>query len=446
MSTGYTSIDTTKGKLQNDPNANFKNTSTDINDIDDDKVSNDDEFPILINTVSQLNIFLRNFPLPSTTSAPAEPLPLKKTPEQIPYPPTSAPTSAPTSEPAPTSATSNPNTNELILHLSKYTSVKDNKLQSEYDRIKNTGNNNGLTDDKLTVDLFKLLSDNIKNVDFTIYNVLNDVDRVAAPTVIYLNSSIDDLYTILKHTNKTPINQSDNPTPKSSIESDDDAAYDKVIKAKFKNKPPKPDKSTYNISIVKKLGSSTIQATVTENPTPNADGTYTVVNVDMTLFDMDGKNKSLQTFMKNYSADLFRKMAENLSDWTKAFTPFNLLFTKKWEGDNNRSKPGKEFVQGVVFGRKMLRKGDYLYVFQHSDANLKLFMYIGNRINHSSVALGWQLALPEMDQETKDIKKRIDDLLIDDDKLQEIATKFTITKTDLITKIKGITPGQYFLE
>ena len=219
MSTGYTSIDTTKGKLQNDPNANFKNTSTDINDIDDDKVSNDDEFPILINTVSQLNIFLRNFPLPSTTSAPAEPLPLKKTPEQIPYPPTSAPTSAPTSEPAPTSATSNPNTNELILHLSKYTSVKDNKLQSEYDRIKNTGNNNGLTDDKLTVDLFKLLSDNIKNVDFTIYNVLNDVDRVAAPTVIYLNSSIDDLYTILKHTNKTPINQSDNPTPKSSIES-----------------------------------------------------------------------------------------------------------------------------------------------------------------------------------------------------------------------------------
>ena len=438
MATGYTSIDSTKGKLQNDLDAYFKNTATDIDDGPTDDIS-DADTPISINTVSQLNRFLRNFPKPAATSA-----------------------------------TSNPDTDELFRYISKYTKKSvikytDTDIKTRFDAIvkdaltnnvKNTEDNSSIT-----ADCFKLIRREILRVDFTINNVLNGKLEYLSVSAVTLNNLICSIYVCLRHTkNKTPnqaINTSLQPIPQGDgrtaagtgssqtaipVKPDDDVAYDKVIKAKYNSKPPKPEESTYPISIVTKNGKSTIQAYVTENSVHNPDGTYTVKNVDMTTFYLNKKNKSLQTFMKEYSKDLFIKIAENLSDWKKAFEPFEMLFTKKWEGNNNRGKSVKEFVQGVVFGRKMLRKGDYLYVFQHSDANLKLFMYIGNRINHSSDSFGFDLDRLKIDQEAKDIKKRIDDLLLDEDNLQKIAKEFSITKTDLKTKIKVITPEQYFLE
>ena len=145
--------------------------------------------------------------------------------------------------------------------------------------------------------------------------------------------------------------------------------------------------------------------------------------------------------MSTYSKDLFEQIADNLSDWEKAYGPFNPIFTK-----NDHKRGNNEFVIGVVFGRTMLRKGDYLYVFQYSDKNLRLLMYVGERINHGSVSLGSGFQLPDITEEKGNITKRIDELLKNNAKLQMIADKFEMPIEDLKSKIKAINSADYFLE
>ena len=150
----------------------------------------------------------------------------------------------------------------------------------------------------------------------------------------------------------------------------------------YEKKPPTPLGTSYDISLVTKTGALVKQATVTERKNEN-DEKYTVTKVDMHIKQIDNDNE-LGKFMSTYSKDLFEQIADNLSDWTKAFGTFKPFFTKV-----DHKRDNGEFVKGVVFGRTMLRKGDYLYVFQYSDKNLRLLMYVGERINHESVSLGY---------------------------------------------------------
>ena len=211
------------------------------------------------------------------------------------------------------------------------------------------------------------------------------------------------------------------------------------ILTSYEKKPPTPLGTSYDISLVTKTGALVKQATVTERKNEN-DEKYTVTKVDMHIKQIDNDNE-LGKFMSTYSKDLFEQIADNLSDWTKAFGTFKPFFTKV-----DHKRDNGEFVKGVVFGRTMLRKGDYLYVFQYSDKNLRLLMYVGERINHESVSLGYGLPLPDITEEKINIKKRIDELLNNDTNLQMIADNFAMKKEDLKSKIKEITEDNYFLE
>ena len=93
--------------------------------------------------------------------------------------------------------------------------------------------------------------------------------------------------------------------------------------------------------------------------------------------------------MEEYNKELFSKMV------TKMLThPYDekIIVTQK------HIFPNDEFVQGVIFHRYMMRKGDYFYVLQHSDRGCRVLLYAVNRINHSSISLGTSMRVPDIEE------------------------------------------------
>ncbi len=206
---------------------------------------------------------------------------------------------------------------------------------------------------------------------------------------------------------------------------------EQALHDKYKQTPPVTN-STYNISLVRKGGDYTNQAKVTD--TKNSNETYTS-KVDM-ITDGFGSKKEDKLVLA-YSENLFTKIANNLSDWTKSIGDFEIIFTDNITGND---------IKGVIFSRKMMRKGDYLYVFQNSNKGIRLLMYIGDRINHESVSLGSDLKLPEIKDEIKIISTRIGTLLKNDEKIKKIAFEFSMQSETLKQKINEIQKQtEYFL-
>ena len=225
------------------------------------------------------------------------------------------------------------------------------------------------------------------------------------------------------------VNDADTDTNKAAKKKIYDEA-EKAVLNYYTTTLPLP-KSTYTISLVKKDSSVTDQAKVTDT---QKDDSYT----STVEIIKEGLDKNQGDFLSKYSNDLFTKIANNLSNWKKSSVDFEMIFTETITGND---------IKGVVFSRNMMRNGDYLYVFQKSDKQLRLLMYIADRINHGSVSFGTSIKLPEITDEIKIIPTRIDNLLKNDGNITLIAEKFEMPKNDLIQQIETIQKqSDYFLE
>ena len=107
--------------------------------------------------------------------------------------------------------------------------------------------------------------------------------------------------------------------------------------------------------------------------------------------------------MEEYNKELFDKMVNMLLIYP---------YGEKIVATQKHKFPNDEFVQGVIFHRYMMRKGDYFYVLQHSDRGCRVLLYAVNRINHSSISLGTSMRLPDIAEHTSLIPNELRNLSI----------------------------------
>ena len=63
-----------------------------------------------------------------------------------------------------------------------------------------------------------------------------------------------------------------------------------------------------------------------------------------------------------------------------------------------------EYLEGTIFGRWYMRKGTYYYVCQKSDRGTRFLLYAINRSHHSSVAFGFGLKTPNIDEQRNEMQ------------------------------------------
>ena len=147
---------------------------------------------------------------------------------------------------------------------------------------------------------------------------------------------------------------------------------------------------SYKIYCLAKTGALFEQADVTEFDEKTFN--IKVVNIPQSL-----------KHMEEYNKELFGKMV------TKILT---YPYDEKIIVTQTHIFPNDEFVQGIIFHRYMMRKGDYFYVLQHSDRGCRVLLYAINRINHSSISLGTSMCLPDMAEHTLLIPNELRNLSI----------------------------------
>jgi hypothetical protein len=141
----------------------------------------------------------------------------------------------------------------------------------------------------------------------------------------------------------------------------------------------------YGIYCLQKNGELLQQADVTES-----DGT--------TIMELKPLPAAIH-HMDSYIKELFELMLEYDNLWCHEMKfPYK---TKRYNYLNG------EYLEGTIFGRWYMRKGTYYYVCQNSDRGTRFLLYAINRSHHSSVAFGFGMRIPNIDEQRNEMQLAI---------------------------------------
>lgn len=172
--------------------------------------------------------------------------------------------------------------------------------------------------------------------------------------------------------------------------------------------------SEYSIYCLLKNNELSVQSKIKEN-------IYSLCLKDnKTTYDitLNTLNPSI-AHMKDYFQDLYNLMVTYEKHY--AYSE-QICETQKYTYLNN------EYVRGIIFHRVLMRKGSYFYVLQQSDRGIRFLLYAMNRVNHSSISLGWSMKIPNVSEELNTMKNELNkhtDTLADKFDIQNLATLIT---------------------